>query len=247
MSNFIENLVARHTDSVAFVQPRLRSVFEHTNTMGSAFIRDTFGVENDQNVGINDPTPDITDTPNFLGNNISKNSDFSETPPSSQIRMSQSKQPQPFETENLTFIMPNGKSNLLNIDVLEKGKQVIDKETIYNEKTANPQSNEISPSSVVKPIFSGARDRPSVPTINEFTTKNNEVVRENGAWLKDVKKISEPFFEPPQAPVIKVNIGRIEIRAMPTASTQPPSRNQVVSKPQMSLDDYLKQQNDSSK
>lgn len=65
--------------------------------------------------------------------------------------------------------------------------------------------------------------------------------------MPNVKQSFEPVFTPPEQPVIKVSIGRINIRAeiQKTAPTMRPK--QPAAKPKMSLEDYLKKQNHTSR
>jgi hypothetical protein len=70
-------------------------------------------------------------------------------------------------------------------------------------------------------------------------------------WLKDWKNESGQESQkkeslPDSKPAIKVNIGRIEVRALVQPMQAPPARK-ISTKPKMSLDEYLKQRNGGSR
>jgi hypothetical protein len=63
-------------------------------------------------------------------------------------------------------------------------------------------------------------------------------------------EVQQPFgtvLRVPEQPVIKVSIGRINIRAEVQKVAPVMMRKQVTSQPRMSLEDYLKKQNNPAK
>lgn len=65
-------------------------------------------------------------------------------------------------------------------------------------------------------------------------------------WLSDFRQEPHPLSENARPPVVKITIGRIDVRAA-APPPPPPARKREPAKPRMTLEDYLKKQNGDSK
>ena len=265
MNSFLDSLVSRHTGSISVVQPRLRGVFEQTQDTSNPFNNDTtFDLENKRKDTFNEINEDysiIREQPFSAAN---KDYDFQDSTKSARMPLdvqnpvNQSFQKQPFIVPNVKPLTTNGADDIVKINsneavnALKTPMQQESVNAIFRQE--EPIDSIIKPVlPVVEPIYSVVK--PILPVVKpvlsatEILPNRQNVVPMRGSessWLRDIKKASEPYFEPPPTPVIKVTIGRIEVRAMPTTSSpqRPPS---AAPKPQMSLEDYLKKRNDNSK
>ena len=270
MNSFLDSLVSRHSAPISPVQPRLRGVFEQTNNLGNPFVADTnFDRENKGNnafIEENDGFSSIREQPFGAANNA-----FEDNTQSLKMRLDVQNPINPSLQKPL-FTLPNvqplttSKANenveMSNYKALNDFEQKENINPISGIKSSfrrdtsassainpavslvNPVENPIMPVvNVVLPVI-----QPVLPTA-EIASNRPDVMPMRGSkssWLRDIKQAAEPFFEPTPRPVIKVTIGRIEVRAIPTVSS-PPRPQSAAPKPQMSLEDYLKKRNDNSK
>lgn len=151
------------------------------------------------------------------------------------------------------LIIPNSEaSNLLvrEEDYANNRATVNEEKSVAMEGINPDQSQETV---VVKPIIRSQQSiKPLINPPNLTVTESQNgpngmpAFGKETAWLQDFKVASESFFNPSQAPVIKVTIGRIEVRAV-TQTAPPIVKNTPAPKPRLTLEDYLKQQNSNSK
>lgn len=111
------------------------------------------------------------------------------------------------------------------------------------KNTSKPPTVQATPGSVVeKKDFQPAQEsiKPSTAVIVNQNKPSTEVL----SWARNIKDmINSALAEQKptsQAAVIKVNIGRIDVRA---STQQTPFRSKAEHKPSMSLDDFLKKKN----
>lgn len=268
MSNFIENIVARHTESALFVKPRVRGLYEAPNPISSTqgeFARNTEGGGDVDNGGqelspeihretpirttesdyrdeqiptsLNTPTPLSIFMPTKDNRNIENTESLAQT----RQYFTPQQPPQKLHEER-EDILPRVQPFTQLFKEKENSK---DKEVFNDVLSVNKAilAHKDSEGEAIKPTL----NRPNL--LVEASQNNKSVsspISRETAWLQNVRKTTDHLFNPPQAPVIKVTIGRIEVRALP-ASSPPSQRPQSVQKPQMSLEDYLKKQNNNTK
>lgn len=107
---------------------------------------------------------------------------------------------------------------------------------IFKPPSSLPMNSLYKNSQAAKPVLY----HPILPATGLFNKKSLERER---ASASSVWKGQSNHAQPP---TIKVNIGRVEVRAL-IEKTPPPDRKKATAKPNMSLDDYLKRQNERSK
>ena len=274
MNSFLDSLVSRHSAPISPVQPRLRGVFEQTNNLSNPFAADTaFDLENKGNnafIEENGGFSSIREQPFGAANNA-----FEDNTQSLKMRLDVQHPINPSLQKPL-FSLPNLKpltTDRADENVKTKGNEALnDLKTPFGQREyTNPISDiksnfrrDISTSSAINSDISLVNpvENPIMPVVNavlpviqpvlptaEIAANRPDVIHtrsSESSWLRDIKQAAEPFFEPTPRPVIKVTIGRIEVRAIPTVSS-PPRPQSAAPKPQMSLDDYLKKRNDNSK
>lgn len=89
---------------------------------------------------------------------------------------------------------------------------------------------------IVKPSLSNKR-KPIMDTESSSTFSENSAMP-----IPRQQQTALDFFALQPAPTIKVNIGRIEVRAIVEQTPPPATRKRAPLKPNMSLEDYLKKQ-----
>lgn len=281
MNGFINNILRRHTETIAGIMPRLPGKFEPVNfpvtNSGEDISAGTEasqlfdpvgriaepGVENKNAVNIDAGTSITASNSRKAAHQIFKplndatrpeSTNTHETTINKNIRPVNNDAGEKINIENISVgerstaneIKPGnrveGKNRIENFDEAEQtGKILANHQSVRSnntEKNENEQDLSFN-QDIIKPA-SAKRDstledlkspqagtiKPAMPNLNAATNFNNSpVVREQT-----------------MSSVIKVSIGRIEVRAVTSAAPIKTNRP-VLQKPRLSLDEYLKNRN----
>lgn len=238
MSDFINNIMTRHLQPSGLIKPRVRGLYESVENI-------PLNMNSVVNNGLDAPSDHIGRDINNIGRDINNSI---ETISSFQNNLSQ-----PILKQNT--VMDNLKINNDKIEEKSNRPPVV-MPLMYQEIR-----DKVEPASAIEPLMvyknnqieqtKTERDsmKSSIETTGEvikpsfkeyhIETSTEQTLNNNFSWLQNIKKAADQLMPPPQLPIIKVSIGRIEVKALQT-SQPPPIRNQTVVTPQMSLQEYLK-------
>ncbi len=116
-----------------------------------------------------------------------------------------------------------------------------------NEKTNSNDSVDEPEIKNVLLQLSEVQNESKIPQKSNELISNSLIGSSPSGNIPDLKPSFKPIFNTSQGPVIKVSIGRINIRAEVQKPTSRVKSKANISKPKMSLDEYLKKQNNQAK
>ncbi|HTN47544.1 MAG TPA: hypothetical protein VL098_14430 [Flavipsychrobacter sp.] len=250
MSSFLSHIIQRHTLPAENIQPRLQGRFEgggsnsfepvEETTIASPAV--TSPAANNMPVG-HVPASQQSGSPLKAIHSVN-------SPASTSQHTIPEKQTAPSENK-LVGDLPQKLSSYHNVELTPLSKAIPE----LAERDA------ILPTSDLKPPVPHSFAAPPTPlVVNNSTTTNTEQIfttekrffnkTVNNSILNDQVKMElvENHFQalqptPAASSVIKVSIGRIDIRATPTGTTVKGNQNEPSYKPQLSLEAYLKNRN----
>ena len=227
MSDFVSNLIDRHTQTEGNVTPRVRGRFESALTPATS-------------------TPDelsaATDwtAPNPWPRRLQSEQDFTDNQSLIVERNTPMKPGFWSAKQTAGSLAENSMQNPV-LKSLNKVTESIDVETGQQAKVKNVRPDNQQPA-LVKP----ALNNPNAPDANWPNTRSGGLLGEPNRLpdfrLNSPENRNEQAPTTPAQPSINVTIGRIDVRAMPSP-TSAPTPAKSAPKPQLSLDDYLKQRN----
>ncbi|MEO8108832.1 MAG: hypothetical protein ABI594_02315 [Ginsengibacter sp.] len=264
--SFLNNIIQRHTNPANQVQPRLKGVFEQENNpatdlqevisenestinvMPADKPQSLFSQENESKVpipsmlrGEHEVTAESIEGSDgeVIRNESQQPSDenrFSDLHFVESVKNDVSLDKEPFESNFISAKKELANQSFRNDDeqkVLKSEKadfqsastNIIPVSATVARGEETPVGHEINPATE----FHVSQNKPSINTLN---------------WVRDIKHFinaeAKEKVESP-APVIKVNIGRIDVRAI---GQQTPVKTKADSNPVMTLDDFLKKKKD---
>lgn len=243
MKDFLNHIVARHTNPVNPVMPRLRGIFEQEKT--SPGLQESV-------VGVRENAPGMNSiSPGGNSSGFTINEHPTVLPLNQQNFESEAPRKMPVAEKAESVSSSDARVNGHPVsDPFQHVKDLVPTTiSIHNNKG---QTHFEGPGKI-QPIFTAQKENVSAPDLpgglkhdqqsmaREWEVQVNKAKPsgESLAWARDIKNIisHDPPGTPTPAPVIRVNIGRIEVRA----SSQPsPVRTKADPRPAMSLDEFLK-------
>lgn len=240
MSDFVSNLIARHTQTEGNVIPRVRGRFESEQSHVGFAPNETSAEPNSL---FNQPNQTLFSVGNQSFSNKPQIDPELSPPVPSGLFGSMSKaerdwstdpKPEPERAERTADFLPqnrlpNPAKNRPNEDMPEPVRQWKREQNLTNSQRVMP---------VVKNL--------TAPENKAFNTRLGGLLGEPNRLPEfrqnSLENRGEQTPASPAQPSIKVTIGRIEVRAVSSPNSTPtPAKS--APKPQLSLDDYLKQRN----
>lgn len=248
MSGFAQNLLERHAGTVPVVRPRTRGLFEPVSRQslfsGPALSESTEFAGEPTSVGSFNPAHAPAAAPRF------------------PIAMPANK---PFFSEKTAGAAPENKMGYLYeklAPTVPPMPEYLQRETRSDQtQTSSSHRNNRRDEQDQLPLTANLRAREQ--DVSPSTVKNSGLPETNvstgvskvlpvvsvpntsgsdKSWMQQIKAAADAYLPPPAPNVIKVHIGRLEIRTGAPSTPPPPVKSSPPPKPRLSLEEYLNKQ-----
>lgn len=229
MSSFTDQLIQRHSGQSELVKPRQRSLFEPSEPRAG---QSDWGMEKEEHNFSAQPNKEYRpDGTNERSLNFFK--PMSVTPEQGQ-------------ESKFTGLPPEGTAPVFSITQDNNTFEALDLKSPDNYGKVKLEIQPLAEKSTVVPaeplIMSGNETRnASIASPNHISPREPE-----RDWLNELKTAANTWLQPEAKPVVRVSIGRLEVRATPKTQIAP-AKSSPPPKPRMSLEDYLNKQKNTGK
>lgn len=253
MSSFSQNLLARHNGQGLLVQPRTRGLFEPSTFPSQNFdpglSRES--IPADERLIAERPVHHTVHPGQDQGWE-KKSENHQGRHPLENTGRTESNQSPGRPLPPYPASLPRAEKNNDGWPEPYTHRKLVDNRPFEREKPVIPKPYEEDSGTQdrVKPRKeNGNADRERInqvePAMKRFSPEPllQYLSRTDRSWLREVRSAAEAYLQQNTAPVIKVSIGRIEVRASVQAPAQTPVRNSPPPRPRLTLEDYLNKQN----
>lgn len=249
MNNYFHNLFDRHTNPEQNIKPRTKARFEgyadsslswNQNESLHENQRNNFTELEERGVIRNSNAENYNQHDNFIRDNETSNAsqNFPEKRQISieSISIQPSNNMDSFNTENPKEDSPA--KSFLQPETTETSPNLLKKSdnNFRGTKGSLKEKKEDKKSQTVKPNIVSKRTSNDEQLVKSYFPKRVNNV------IEKIEPTSQEHQSNQQSRSIQISIGRIEVKATPKSSPTTTRRKKIISKPKMSLEDYLNKQ-----
>lgn len=229
MSSFTQQLIQRHTGQPDLVAPRQRSLFEPTEPRAG---QSDWGLEKEEyNFSAQQNKEYVPDRTNEWPLNS-----FRPMPVAPEHRQESKFTSLPPEVAASVFSIPQNNNKSEALDLKNPGnsrKEKLEIQPLAEKSTIVP----------TEPLTMPGNETRNASMVSPNNISPREPERD---WLNELKTAANTWLQPEAKPVIRVSIGRLEVRTNPKPQT-PTTKSSPPPQPRMSLEDYLNKQKNTGK